>query len=581
MKHQIIFLILFITGINSFSQEIKYNKKGKVKSVNFHQLDDKSKIPGNSQDFIKTYLHVNKNYKFKEKPGSYNHSKYKNETYQQYYKGIKVENARYSFHYKNDTLQYANGNFIEIEEIDVIAYISPIEARDIFAKYKEIPIDSITDYTSELLIKEILLTKNDSIASLKLVYEIGLEANSNYNNEIGYIDAKSGEILLTNKFANLSYTGTFYTRYSYTQYAKTMLDNNAFEYILKDDSRGTNIHTKNLNNSINTSYATEISDDNNVWTPIEHEPYNVNMGLDVHWALQKIYDYFHNYEIESFDNGNFDINAYIKYGSGNNKDAAFWHPTFHYLAFGEGYIYSYPMASLDVVAHEYGHAISDLKLGMSYDENTITAILQEGISDIWGVILENAILPHEIWKLGEQIMKTDSCARNIANPTDPDAYYQLITTYGSSSYNSSSVDYEKSGVMSYWFYLLVNGGAGTNGLENDYYLGGVGIDDASSFFTKTLYSDYLTSNWTFEDLRESFAQSALINGYGTYFKTQVELAWYAVGVGDKPQQQTILGSYSVCDNGGTDYYITNLLPGVQWNGRIVQILLNVVEALII
>ena len=49
------------------------------------------------------------------------------------------------------------------------------------------------------------------------------------------------------------------------------------------------------------------------------------------------------------------------------------------------------MASLDVVAHEYGHAISDLKLGMSYDENTITAILQEGISDIWGVILENAI----------------------------------------------------------------------------------------------------------------------------------------------------------------------------------------------
>ena len=292
------------------------------------------------------------------------------------------------------------------------------------------------------------------------------------------------------------------------------------------------------------------------------------MGLDIHWALQEIYDYFYdNYdEINSFDNAGFDIKAYIKFGQSRDRDRAGWDDEAHYLLFGDGFTIFNPIASLDVISHEYGHAISDLKVGMPYIENKITAVLQEGISDIWGVILENAIYPNDIWKMGEQIVQSDSCTRNIANPTDPNALTQLITTYGSNDYNTSSDDYEKSGVMSYWFYLLVNGGSGTNALGNDYYLGGVGIEEASRFFTETIYSDYLTGNWSFEGMREAFTNSALFNGFGSYFKKQVEWAWYAVGVGNEPTQQSITGSYSVCNNGGTIYSIDNLLPGstVQW-----------------
>lgn len=56
MKHYFSLLFFVIISINVFSQEIQYNKKGKVKSVKFHQLDDKSNIPGNSQEFINKFF---------------------------------------------------------------------------------------------------------------------------------------------------------------------------------------------------------------------------------------------------------------------------------------------------------------------------------------------------------------------------------------------------------------------------------------------------------------------------------------------------------------------------------------------
>jgi len=561
MKTTIAILLISFTWVNSYSQKIRQHQ-GQIKSVNFENVSDISRIPSDSKSFFETYFERNDNVELSTIKGAYNRRKNTNETVQQFYKGIKIENARYSLHYFNDTLRYAHGNYVQIKNMDIVPTISPIQARNAFAKYKEISQDSIIDYNTELLIKEI-----SGIPTL--VYKTILDANLSYNDEVGYIDANTGNVITTKKrLVNISYTGEFHTKYHGIKQAKTMRNTGVLEYILKDDSRGATIHTKNMKNSYSTSGADEISDGNNIWTTAEFSVGDKDMGLDIHWALQEIYDYFYdNYEgINSFDNAGFDITAYIKYGTGDARDGAGWEDNSHYLVFGDGYTLSYPMASLDVIGHEYGHAISDLKVGMPYDENDITSVLQEGISDVWGVIIENAILPNDIWKLGEQIMRSHSCTRNIADPTDPLAYTQLITTCGSSGYNSSPDLYAKSGVMSYWFYLLVNGGSGTNALGNDYYLGGVGIEEASRFFTETIYSDYLTGNWSFEGMREAFTNSALFNGFGSYFKTQVEWAWYAVGVGNEPTQQSITGSYSVCNNGGTIYSIDNLLPGstVQW-----------------
>jgi len=117
------------------------------------------------------------------------------------------------------------------------------------------------------------------------------------------------------------------------------------------------------------------------------------MGLDVHWALQQIYDRLNNiHDINSFDDSGFAIDAHIHYGtSNNNRDNAFWNLVDNVLLFGDGAVDFRPVASIDAVAHEFGHGISDLQMGWPYTGDR--AAFHEGMSDIWAAILEQRIRP--------------------------------------------------------------------------------------------------------------------------------------------------------------------------------------------
>lgn len=142
MKTTIAILLISFTCVNSYSQKIRQHQ-GQIKSVSFENVSDKSRIPSDSKNFFETYIEKNQNVELRTREGAYNRRKNTNETVQQFYKGIKVENARYSLHYINDTLTYAHGNYVQIKNLDVVPTISPIQARNAFAKYKEISQDSI------------------------------------------------------------------------------------------------------------------------------------------------------------------------------------------------------------------------------------------------------------------------------------------------------------------------------------------------------------------------------------------------------------------------------------------------------
>jgi len=126
------------------------------------------------------------------------------------------------------------------------------------------------------------------------------------------------------------------------------------------------------------------------------------------------------------------------------------------------------LASIDVVAHEYAHGLEHLNSNLGYTYPQEKAIC-EGLSDIWGAILEYNIDPSKVhWRIGEEIMNNGkACLRDIQYPKASYAHRPMADCYGSSTYNSG--DYEvKSGVLSHWFYLLSEGGSGTNDLSNDY-----------------------------------------------------------------------------------------------------------------
>jgi len=90
------------------------------------------------------------------------------------------------------------------------------------------------------------------------------------------------------------------------------------------------------------------------------------------------------------------------------------------------------------------------------------------------------------------------------------------------------------GVQNFWFYLLSNGGSGTNHNGDTYNVQGIGLDKATKIAYRNL-TTYLTPNSDFEDAK-TFAIQSAIDLHGDC-PTSPEViatinAWYAVGVGE-------------------------------------------------
>lgn len=209
------------------------------------------------------------------------------------------------------------------------------------------------------------------------------------------------------------------------------------------------------------------------------------------------------------------------------------------------------MASLDCVAHEFGHGITDFQIGWGTTGDP--RAFNEGLSDIWSAIMENRILPDSIWQMGEQITINFASTRNLKNTNDPNAMMPIANTFGSTQYNHSNDPYVRSGVFSHWFYLLVNGGSGINEVGNAYTVYGMGIDIAEDLMAEAVFNNYLDNTTTYAAIRNSMVNAArtICSGQNSLLVNQVENAWYAVGVGTQPSQISLTGPEAVCYNGAT------------------------------
>lgn len=271
-------------------------------------------------------------------------------------------------------------------------------------------------------------------------------ADYKHNTEIGFVDAHTGEVVFTEPaFIVFSSTGTFATRYSGTQQAVTHYFQG--RHHLVDSTRNAILHTWNLEGRTTFSSRVELTDNDNNWTQAEHRSNNNDMALDVQWTLQGIYDRLYNtHNINSMDDNGFTVNAHIRYA--NNYDNAFWNIVERTFSFGEGGGNFRSLASVDVVAHEFGHGITHFQIG--WNSTTDQRAFNEGMSDIWGVIMEHRICPSSIWEIGEQLTKNYGCLRNIQNTNASNAMSKTANTFGSTQYNSGD-SYVRGGVFSHWF----------------------------------------------------------------------------------------------------------------------------------
>lgn len=348
-----------------------------------------------------------------------------------------------------------------------------------------------------------------------------------------YVDAKTGDVvnyisLLPNE------VGQAATRYSGNRNISTSY--NGTEYVLRDNTRGSGIETYNLQHSTNISNAVDFTDDDNAWTAVEFHNVNKDDGaLDAQWGAMMTYDYFKNvHGRNSYDNLNSKLKNYVHYGSA--YDNAGWSFANNVMIYGDGGTIFDILTSLDVIGHEIAHGVCQYSAELIYQGES--GAINESLSDIWGACIEEYAAPEkQQWLMGEDIVKFGSALRNMSNPKSvdspqPNTYKGIYweNTEDVSWTNDYGGVHTNSGVMNYWFYLLSEGGYGTNDKGWDYSVSGISMNKAAKIVYRA-ETVYMTQNTNFINAREyTIAAAKDIYGSNSQEVQSVKDAWYAVGV---------------------------------------------------
>ncbi|QIY92437.1 M4 family metallopeptidase [Chryseobacterium gallinarum] len=406
---------------------------------------------------------------------------------------------------------------------------------------------------------------DENMADLKLAYKFDIYAEKPLSRQYVFVDAKNGKVLGTDAIIHeVNTPGTATTVYSGSR--SIITDSYNGSYRLRETGRngGTAVETYNMKKGTNFANAVDFTDADNNWNNI-----NTNKdeyATDAHWGAEMTLDYYYTkYGRKSIDNNNFAIKSYVHYST--NLFNAYWDGS--RMLYGDGSSTTNggkPLTAIDVCGHEITHGMTSKTANLAYQRES--GALNEGFSDIFGNTIERWARPAKAsWTLGEDF---NYVIRDMSNPNayrQPDTYmgtYWKTATTSGCSFPSQTNDYcgvhTNSGVLNFWYYLLVTGGSGTNDKGFAYNVSGIGLDKAAAIAYRTL-TTYLTSSSTYANTRTYSLQAAAdLYGAGSNEVTQVTNAWNAVGVGGgtSPAGKTAIAAdatlYTISPNPATDRF---------------------------
>ena len=427
------------------------------------------------------------------------------------------------------------------------------------------------------------------------VYYTAYKMYSRQTAEILYVDAATGEIICRESiFRHADVPGRGYTHYNGWQNMTVFEENGQYylldmgrniltmsadsvspnlAYFLSAEYIGTHISADILANLANMSvdeqravYETYVygpmlanyiqdsckavvSNDSNFYTHgAEAAPLDY---ADVHWGMQKTLDFYR----EVFGRNSFDGKGHIVINLVfPPKDALFFstlpnnaaaqdkfEPYFMFYGKGDDSTMS-AVTALDVMAHEYTHMVTGTNGNGSLDYLDEPGALNESFSDIMAMGVMQYTYDSCSWQIGADVTLRYPNMRSMYDPKNsmgaagnPTRGAQPDTYKGEcwcTSDTMSRVVHLNSGVQNYWFYLISEGGTGTNDYNNAYDVTGIGMDKALQIAFRNLLF-YLAPNATFEDSRNGSVQAAVdLYGKASQAHRSVADAWYAVGVGD-------------------------------------------------
>ena len=460
--------------------------------------------------------------------------------YQQTINGIPVEHAVYIVHALGGRVFAQNGKWIkDIPQNLPVATLTEPSALTAALQYVHARAYKWQDAGEEVFIKKeqnnpsasfypkgqlVFYSGEEDVipSALRLAYKFDIYASDPVSRQIIFVDAANGQILGKRELLHTTNaTGTAVTAYSGTQ--NIVADNTGTSYRLRETGRGNGIQTFNLQKTTSYASAVDFTDADNNWNNV-----NTNKdqyATDAHWGAEMTYDFYKNkFGRNSIDGAGFAIKSYVHYST--NYFNAFWDGTRMTYGDGSSTDNNLPLTALDVCGHEISHGLTSFTSNLTYSNET--GAMNEGFSDIFGTAIEFYARPAKAdWLIGADFYTI----RSMSNPNayaQPDTYKGTFWYTGTSDYGGVHTN---SGVLNFWFYLLTNGGSGTNDNGFSYNVSGIGIDKAAAiaFRTNTVY---LTSTSQYIDARTLSIQAAKdLYGATSAEATQTANAWDAVGVG--------------------------------------------------
>jgi bacillolysin len=237
-------------------------------------------------------------------------------------------------------------------------------------------------------------------------------------------------------------------------------------------------------------------------------------AVDAHWAVAATYDYFRGvHGRRGWDGRDSAARATVHFGRGYAN--AFFNGRQLVFGDGDGLNMSPPAAALDIVAHEFTHAVTFHTAGLRHQGET--GALNEAISDIFGCFASREA-GRTNWQIGDTIYHPGGRPGSLRDLRDPHATGnpKHWSEYVATRDDKGGV-HVNAPIVGHAAYLMTEGGPG---------VAGAGAIVVERIWYRALVH-YLTSNATFADAADATLAAARDLHKG---ERAVREAWIAVGV---------------------------------------------------
>ncbi|MEO8762456.1 MAG: M4 family metallopeptidase [Bacteroidia bacterium] len=466
--------------------------------------------------------------------------------YKEYANGFPVEGSMVITHSKNGKIKTVNGDYYQTLNSSYSASLSEANALQYALKkvnaqkymwentafeQQERENTNNPNFTFKPKGELVVIHKRGAdytASNIRLAYKFNIYAEVPLYRADVYVDANSGEVISEhNLICTVNAVGTAVTKFSGTV-AMTSDNTGTNAYRLRETGRGNGINTYNMSNG--TTYSqTDFTNTSSAWNVTGTN----QAASDAHWGAEMTYDYYKNiHNRNSIDGSGYALNSYMHYSS--NYVNAFWDG--QKMTYGDGQVSQgfLIMTALDVCGHEISHGLTSFTSQLGGSGADECDALNEGNSDIFGTTIEWYARPtqHD-WIMGSDITCNSSGVQDhvgIRDMSNPNAFQQPDTYLGT-NWDTQGEPHNNNGPFIFWYYLLCQGGTGTNDLGNAYNVAGITMDEAK-FIAFRGNTVYFTSSTTYNDARTYMLEAATdLYGACSQELAATTNAWYAVGVG--------------------------------------------------